>query len=398
MKLRNRNAVLFIIVIAQFLCTSLWFASNGILHDLITNYSLSESALGHLTTAIQFGFICGTLVFAVYRIADRYSPSFVFLWCAIVGALANACVILPANTFTSLLALRFLTGFFLAGVYPVGMKIAADYFEQGLGKALGLLVAALVVGTGLPHFLRYVGSELDWRFVLISVSVLAIAGGVLVGWLVKDGPYRRTGQGVDFKAMMHVLSIRKFRKASFGYFGHMWELYAFWAFVPVILTYYQRTHLLSRFDISLWSFVVIGIGGVACVLNGYLSNRIGPVKAAVGPLMISAVCCAISPMMLQHGSLLLFLTFMIIWGMTVVADSPMFSTLVAQEAPAELRGTALTLVVCIGFAITILSIQLLNWLSVVIETQYLFLFLVPGPVAGLLGMMDSGNKRSVIVK
>ena len=395
MKLRNPKAILVTIVIAQFLCTSLWFAGNGVLQDLISNFSLPTSVLGHLTTSLQLGFICGTLIFAVYKIVDRYSPSRVFLWSAIAGAMANACMILSANTLASLLSLRFMTGFFLAGVYPVGMKIAADYFDRKLGKALGLLVGALVLGTALPHLLRSLGSHMDWRYVLIWISGLAIAGGVGVGLLIKDGPYRHAGQGVDFHVMFRVFRPRNFRKPAFGYFGHMWELYAFWAFVPVMLMYYQRIHPQYQFDISLWSFVMIGVGGVACVMNGYLSNRIGAAKAAIYALVISGICCIVSPAVFLQGSLFVFLFFLMIWGMTVVADSPMFSTLVAQEASPELRGTALTLVVSIGFAITIVSIQLLNWLSAVIEITYLFLILVPGPVLGLLAMLDVKRKPGV---
>jgi MFS family permease len=172
----------------------------------------------------------------------------------------------------------------------------------------------------------------------------------------------------------------------------MWELYAFWAFIPVVLAYYVQHHQNYRIDISLWSFVIISAGGFACVIWGYLSNWIGAAKAAICALSVSGLCCALSPLLFHQGSALVFFVFMTIWGMTVIADSPMFSTLVAQEASPASRGTALTIVVSIGFAITILSIQLLNWLIGVIDISYVFLFLLPGPVFGLLAMM---NKRRI---
>jgi predicted MFS family arabinose efflux permease len=208
-------------------------------------------------------------------------------------------------------------------------------------------------------------------------------GGLLIGLLVKDGPFRQRSSAINLKAAFRVFRIASFRKPAFGYFGHMWELYALWAFIPVALTAYVH----SDFNISFWSFIIIGAGGFGCVQNGYLSMRIGARKAAIIALGISGLCCVLSPILMKQASLPLFLLFMIIWGITVVADSPMFSSLVAKEAPADLRGTGLTIVVCIGFAITIASIQLLNWMQSIIGTEYLFLMLAPGPVLGLISMM-----------
>lgn len=385
---RSPGAILTAIVIAQFFCTSLWFAGNGVLQDLIDTYDLHASVLGHLTTAIQSGFIAGTLVFAVYTFADRYSPSQVFLWCAIAGAVANAGMIAAGNTFYSLMSLRFVTGFFLAGVYPVGMKIAADYFDRDLGKALGLLVGALVFGTALPHLVRYLGAGMDWRMVVLCISLLAVAGGMLIGLFIKDGPYRSRSQIIDPGAMIAVFRPRNFRRPAFGYFGHMWEVYTFWAFAPVMLAYFREYHTTCDFDISLWSFVVIAAGGVGCILNGYWSRRAGAARAAVVALVVSGLCCALSPFVYFLEQNVVFLMFMVIWGVAVVADSPMFSTLVAQEAPPQSKGTALTIVICIGFAITIGSIQLVNWLVEYIPVPYVFLWILPGPVLGLLAMAN----------
>jgi MFS family permease len=184
--LKHSKVILPVIVISQFCCTSLWFAGNGVINDLVINFELNDSALGHLTSAVQFGFIIGTLVFAILTIADRFSPSKVFFISAILGSLFNLGVITEANNLTSLLLLRFFTGFFLAGIYPVGMKIAADYYEKGLGKSLGFLVGALVLGTALPHLLKEMTATFAWESVLMATSYLAMFGGVLMVILVPD--------------------------------------------------------------------------------------------------------------------------------------------------------------------------------------------------------------------
>jgi MFS family permease len=204
--------------------------------------------------------------------------------------------------------------------------------------------------------------------------------------LVPDGPHRRAGQGLDVGAFFSVFKDRSFRAAAFGYFGHMWELYAFWAFVPVALLAYTQLHPAVGFSIPVLSFVIIGIGGLACILGGYLSLRFGARKIAALALALSGVCCLLSPLFFLYTSTLVFVLFLLFWGMVVVADSPLFSTLVAQNAPAEKKGTALTIVNCLGFSITILSIQLLNYLQLEVAPAYLFLVLAIGPVLGLWGL------------
>lgn len=364
------------------------------MNDLLVTFKLSPEALGHLTSAVQLGFISGTLIFAFLSIADRFSPSKVFLICALLGATFNLGLVLENNTLTSLLILRYLTGFSLAGIYPVGMKIAADYFQKGLGPSLGYLVGALVVGTGFPHLLRTFASEdIPWKLVLYSTSGLSVLGGTLIFLLIPDGPFRKPKLKTDFSAFLKVFKFPDFRAAAFGYFGHMWELYAFWAFIPVILNFFQQYHSTLALNVPLLSFLIISCGGLSCVAGGYISERLGTKRTAGTALFLSGFCCLLSPVIFLAGSNILLVAFLIFWGLTVVADSPLFSTLVANNAPAASKGTALTIVNSIGFAITIFSIQLLNFLILEISPFYMFLFLSIGPVFGLTALF----KKRVLV-
>ena len=382
MSARPAKRILPLIVIAQFLGTSLWFATNAVLTALKGAYGLGDASLGHLTAAVQLGFILGTLVFAVFTVADRFSPSRVFFSCAVLGALFNLGVIVDGNTFGSLFLLRTLTGFCLAGIYPVGMKLAADHFDQGLGKSLGYLVGALVVGTALPHLLNFASGlgGIPWKGVITGTTVLATLGGIFILFGVPDGPYRKAGKGFKPGGIIKVFGNPDFKVAAMGYFGHMWELYAFWAYVPVVLAYILKT---TGGEVSLWSFVIIGIGGLACVAGGYISLKKGTKKTASAALLSSFFCCLVSPFIFSLGSSWMILLFLCFWGMTVIADSPLFSTLVARNAIAEFKGSALTIVNCIGFSITIVSIQLLNLLKPLIPISFLFLPLALGPAVGL---------------
>ena len=374
--------ILPIIVLAQFCCTSLWFASNAIMQDLALNFELGPEAVGNLTSAVQFGFISGTLLFAILTITDRFSPSSVFFVCAFLGAFFNAGLLWTDNTMASLFMFRYFTGFFLAGIYPVGMKIAADYFDEGLGTSLGYLVGALVLGTSFPHLLKNFDQALSWKNVVMATSSLTLLGGSLLWVMVPNGPFRKRSQKLQLNAFFKVFKIAEFKTAAFGYFGHMWELYTFWTFTPLLLTAFAKTHSMNLNN-PLWSFVVIGIGGLACVIGGYLSKNYGAKKTARTALLLSGCCCLLLPVVFLTGNLLLFLAFLVFWGMVVIADSPLFSTLVAQNAIPEFKGTALTIVNCIGFTITIISIQTLSYLTQLSSSIWVYCLLSLGPLFGL---------------
>ncbi|MEM9823035.1 MAG: MFS transporter [Bacteroidota bacterium] len=373
--------ILPVIVFAQFAGTALWFAGNAVIGDLKTAFDLSEQALGHLTAAVQLGFIVGTFFFALLSVADRFSPSKVFLVSALLGGLCNWGFFAWSKSLSGLLLFRFLTGFFLAGIYPVGMKIAADWHAKGLGKALGYLVGALVLGTAFPHLLKGLSDALPWETILAALSVIAASGGCLLYLCVPDGPFRKKSAVFEWSAIFQIFQFPQFRQAAFGYFGHMWELYAFWTFVPILLSIYQSNNGVAL-DVSLWSFIIIAAGTLGCILGGYASLKWGSGKIAFIALLISGLSCLFSPLFFLLPPYL-FLAFLLIWGCSVVADSPQFSTLVAQTAPPTYVGTALTIVNSIGFALTIFSIQLLNFLREMLATEWLFLFLLPGPIWGL---------------
>ena len=370
--------ILPVIVASQFAGTSLWFAGNAVLGDLQRQWGLAAGALGDVTSAVQLGFIGGTLLFAFLAVSDRFSPRLVFLACSLLGSLANLAVLAANGGFELLLACRFLTGFFLAGIYPVGMKIASGWYRSGLGNALGFLVGALVLGTAFPHLLKALGQDWPWQAVLAGVSALAALGGLLM-LLVPDGPYLAKGSKFDPGALAVIFRAPGFRASAFGYFGHMWELYAFWAFIPVALA--ARGGL----DVPLWSFIVIAAGFIGCAGGGLLSLRAGSARVAFAQLGASGACCVASPFMF-FAPTPVFLAFAVLWGIVVVGDSPQFSALNAAHAPKEWVGSALTIGNCIGFAITIASIQLLNSAMAWLPIHYLFLLLAPGPALGLLAL------------
>ena len=382
-----KKTILPVIVLSQFFCTSLWFAGNAILRDIIETFNLEPGFLADLTSSVQFGFIAGTFVFALLTIADRFSPSKVFFISSILAAICNLGMAVQGIGSAGLITSRFLTGFFLAGIYPVGMKISSDHYQKGLGKSLGFLVGALVVGTSFPHLLRSITTDLPWKAVVYSTSCLSLLGGIAMVSLVPDGPFRKQSKRLELTSFFKDYSNKNFRSASLGYFGHMWEVYAFWAFVPVMLTAFSNRHTDLNLNIPLLSFTVIASGGLACVMGGILSLRYGAKRIATLALLGSCLCCLFSPIFLLGDSFVLLMAFLLFWGMAVAADSPLFSTLVAQNAAEESRGSALTIMNCIGFTITIIGIQCAGFLLRFFNPEIVFVVLAVGPILGLIALV-----------
>jgi MFS family permease len=365
------------IVLSQLAGTSLWFATNAVMPDLQRDWQLPAAAVGALTSAVQAGFIAGTLAFALLTVADRFSPRLVFLLCALAGAACNAAGTVLDGRYEALLLLRFATGFCLAGIYPVGMKIAAGWYTRGLGAALGLLVGALVLGTAAPHGLRALGASWPWQHVMGAVSAIAAAGGLLMYALVPDSPSLPRAARIRPQALAVIWTDRRVRASAFGYFGHMWELYAFWVLVPLI-----AAARLPADRVSAASFAVIGAGFFGCAVGGLLVRRFGSAPVAAAQLATSGICCVLAPLMLD-APLWLFAAWLLAWGATVVGDSPQFSTLTAQNAPRDAVGSVLTFVNCIGFAISIASIALFARAAQGWPLALLLPWLAIGPALGL---------------
>jgi MFS family permease len=370
---KNRGVLtLAALVLAQFMGTSLWFAGNAAAPEL--EQLLGQSGLvPMITSAVQLGFIVGTFFYAVFQLADRYSPSTVFLWSSLAAGAVNVALLFVPLQLDWILGSRFLTGFFLGGIYPVGMKIAADYTKGGLGVALGFLVGALVVGTAFPFLIQGLELDLSYQVLILVPAGLASLGGLLVGIGIPDGPYRKPNPALNFSLIPQLARNKALQGAAGGYLGHMWELYTFWAFLPLLLGFLTH-HTLPPATQSLWTFVLIGIGGISCSVGGLISQKLGSGTVAMASLIGSGVCGLILGVFPEFA-FWAPLPFLFVWGLLLSPDSPQFSTLVAQSVAPEHRGTALTLVNGLGFGLTIVSIQF---------TQHLAGFLSPNQFIGLL--------------
>ena len=380
--------ILPILVLAQFAGTSLWFAVNAVMPDLQQQMGWPASAVGRLTSALQLGFIVGTLVFALLAIADRFSSRRVFLFCALAGALCTLGAWLRIESFTELLLWRAATGFFLAGIYPVGMKIASQWFPEGLGVALGWLVGALVLGSASAHGIRALSVELPWSTVMISVAMLAAAGGLILYMAIPEPPnYTASTKKLEWQALATLWTDWRVRASVLGYFGHMWELYTFWVLVPLILA----TQLNGQ-ALSFAAFGVLGVGAVGCIGGGWLAKRWGSPRVATLQLSMSGLCCLLAPW-LMSAPLIWFLLWLAIWGVTVAGDSPQFSTLTASNAPKHAVGSVLTLTNSIGFALSIISIELFTSLAQEKQLATLLPWLGIGPLLGIVAMRPLLGKQ-----
>lgn len=379
-----------LIVLAQWLGTSLWFSPNSAADDLMAAWSIGPAQFGWLIAATQAGFIAGTLWLAYSGWADRFSTSRIFALACIAGSLINAGFSAAWTGFESGLVLRFAVGLCLAGIYPLGMKMIVGWVGGKSGAALGLLVGMLTLGTALPHGVRALGASLPWQTVIQVSSALALIGAALV-YFLGDGPYLKKSEGHRGSSLgraFGVFKIPDFRAAALGYFGHMWELYAFWAVLPWLAAQLLRDAQPFAAglpgSVAAISFFGIAAGFLGCVCGGRLSLKLDSAYVAAAALLASGLLCLIYPLLNQEWVFLRFLV-LLAWGFFVVADSPQFSSISARSCPPQWVGSALAIQNSIGFLITIISIMVLLHFIEALGSKALWL-LLPGPVLGLAGM------------
>src|SRR5436305_4867642 len=364
---------------------SLWFSASAVAPALRAEWNLTESQTGWLTLSVQLGFVAGTLLSALLNMPDVISSRRLFTASAIAGAFVNALFAFFAHGFGVGVCLRFLTGLFLAGVYPPGMKIMATWFRRGRGTALGVLVGALTLGKASPYLVNAVGSA-EWRANVLFVSALAAAGGTVVLLFVGDGPFATASAKFDVRQITRVFRNRGVRLANFGYFGHMWELYAMWTWAPVMIRASLKASGDPPFFAEAASFLVIGAGAVGCVIAGRVADRIGRPIVASAAMIVSGACCIAIGFVYGHSPIAL-LVIAAIWGFTVVADSAQFSACVTELGDPRYVGTALTIQTCIGFLITTVSIRMMPPLVARVGWQHAFAALAIGPFLGTLAML-----------
>jgi MFS family permease len=381
----GRWRILALLAIAELLGMSLWFSGSAVVPALTREWNLSAGTSSWLTLSVQLGFVVGTLLSALLNLPDIISPRRLFTLTAIAGAIVNCAFGLWAHDAGVAIPLRFLTGMFLAGVYPPAMKILATWFRHGRGLALGVLVGSLTLGKAAPYLVNGIGSQ-NWRYNVMFVSLLAIGGGLLVLFFVSDGPYALPAARFDWKQAGKVFTNRGLRLANLGYLGHMWELYAMWTWIPFMI----RASLSRRGSDPLLaevaSFLVIGCGALGCVIAGLIADRVGRTVVTSWAMAISGACCLVIGLLFGANPIAL-LVVAAIWGASVVADSAQFSACVTELADPQYLGTALTIQTCLGFLLTTISIELIPRLVDLVGWEYAFMILAPGPLFGVISML-----------
>lgn len=373
-----------IIVISQLFGTSLWFSVNGVWNFIATNFGFSNATLGYLTLMVQAGFIAGTLTLAFTALPDRIKCSYIFCVASLLGAFFNAIFVLCTKNIAIILLLRFLTGFTLAGIYPIGMKLIISWSEKHSGMALSWLLGTLTLGTALPHLMKGVTPALPWQSTLMISSFLAGIGGLLILYL-GDGPYLPESKvKVRLNDGLKGLKIKEVRLIAGGYFGHCWELYAFWMLTPFLVEHEIKRMALAHSYILWFSFFIISLGSLGCIVGGFLSKRFGSFYIAYLPLWGSGIICFFFPL-LDGLSPIILIIMLFLWGMLVVADSPQFSALLATTTPKNIVGSSLAVVNSIGFALTIPSIWITSnlWKSFGVWVTWVLLI---SPIYGLLSL------------
>ena len=381
--------MLALVAMAELLGMSLWFTASALAPRLQLEWALSAQQTAALTSAVQFGFVAGTLLAAVLNLADLIPARWYFSVSGLLAAAANAGLAADPG-FEGALVLRFATGFFLAGVYPPAMKMVATWFVSARGLAIGTVVGALTVGKATPYLLRAVPGA-GVAEVVLAASVAAVVASLLVATLFRDGPHRFPRRAFSWRLVMDVFGDRPTRLAIGGYLGHMWELYAMWTWAPAFVAASWVAHAgadpgaapgAADWRVDAISFVAIAAGGLGCVWGGLEADRRGRERLVILALVASGACCLLSPFVFGLSPWLL-VALVLVWGFFVVADSAQFSALVTEVAPPHAVGTALTLQTSVGFLLTSITIQGVPELADAWGWRWAFPLLVLGPIAGI---------------
>jgi MFS family permease len=370
---------LALLATAELLGMSVWFAGTAVAPALRARLLLSGGESAWLTSAVQLGFVAGTLMAALLNLPDILSLRWYVACSATLAAIANAALI-PAGSFTTAIAGRMITGMALAGVYPPAMKMAATWFRAERGLAIGAIVGALTAGKAIPYLLEGSG-HLPFVAVVAVPSGAALVAAVIVATWFRDGPHAFPARPFSWGLIGSVARDPELRRVTGGYLGHMWELYAFWAWIPSFLA----ASFAVRGDTGgagLWPFASVAIGAIGCVWGGRAADRIGRVPVVRVALITSGACCLLSALA-YGGPPWLLIAICLVWGVAVIADSAQFSALVTELAPTHAVGTALTLQTSLGFLLTTASIQLVPVLAAHTGWQWAMVVLALGPVAGL---------------
>jgi MFS family permease len=381
----GRWTALALLSLTLVLSMSPWFSASAVIPQLRVLWDVSDTAAAWLTIAVQLGFVCGAVVSAVLNLSDVVSPKHVILGGSVGAASANALLAVADGAAVGI-PLRFATGFFLAGVYPPAFKLMSTWFQKGRGTALGILGGGIIVGNASPHLFNGLGG-LDWRVVIYATSVLTLTGGLIAEFAVKEGPFRFPRAIFDPSQMRRVFANRGVRLASFGYFGHMWELFAMYAWFLVFFSDQLLADGTRVGSVAAYAtFAVIAIGSVGCWVGGVLGDRWGRTRTTATMMAISGSCSILIGLLFGSPTWLV-LVVALVWGFAVVADSPQFSTMVTELADQAYVGTALTMQLAVGFTVTVATIWLIPLLEESLGWRWAFAFLAPGPLLGVVAML-----------